>query len=200
MKISRKVRTLVGLTLVSILGLGLLIGSHFLATRPNPAVVLYDYGVELYLQGDAEGALKAFDQSIAVYNQESRKSGVTGWAHRQLYGAPSKELAALAYAKKGQLLIVMQKADQAVLAFKNSLALNPGDNLYEGYSLNEAQQLREQAYVVKYNMELLFKKNPSQAKKEGKGQPKPGEGKPGEQQNPGDQPGNKPGKGNKNDI
>lgn len=200
MKISRTVKKLVGLTLVSVLGLGLLIGSHFLATRPNPAVALYDYGVELYLAGDAEGALKAFDQSIAVYNQESRQSGLEGWANRQIYGSPSKEIAALAYAKKGQLLIVMQKADQAVLAFKNSLALNAGDNLYESGSLSEAQQLREQAYVTKYNLELLFKKNPSQAKKEGKGQPKPGDGKPGDQQNPGDQPGNKPGKGNKNDI
>jgi tetratricopeptide (TPR) repeat protein len=200
MKISRTVKKLVGLTLVSVLGLGLLVGSHFLATRPNPAIALYDQGIELYLQGDAEGALKAFDQSIAVYNQESRESGVTGWIDRQMYGAPNKEIAALAYAKKGQLLIVMQKADQAVLAFKKSLDLNPGDNLYDSGSLSDTQQLREEAFVVKYNMELLFKKNPSPAKKEGKGQPKPGEGKPGDQQNPGDQPGNKPGKGNKNDI
>lgn len=200
MKISKTVRKALGLALVSIIGLSLLVGSHFLATQRPSWEVYYNQGVELYLQGDAENALKAFDQSIASYNRASRQSGFEGWMNRQLYGAPSTEIAALAYAKKGQLLIVLQKADQAVLAFKSSLALNAGDNLYEGVSLSEEQKLREQAFVVKYNMELLFKKNPSQAKKEGKGQGKPGEGKPGDQQNPGDQPGSKPGKGNKNDI
>jgi hypothetical protein len=200
MKISRTVRKIVGLTLVSVAGLALLVGSHFLAVRTAPHIGWYNQGVELYLQGDAEGALKAFDQSIAAFNRDSRESDVTGWAHRQMHGTPSVEIAALAYAKKGQLLIVLQKADRAVIAFKSSLGLNAGDNLYERISLTEEQRLREQAFVVKYNMELLFKKNPSQAKKEGKGQGKPGEGKPGNQQNPGDQPGSKPGKGNKNDI
>lgn len=200
MKISRTVRKTVGLILVSVIGLGLLVGSHFLAIRTSPQVAYYDQGIELYLQGDAENALKAFDQSIAAYNRDSREGGISGWANRQIYGAPSEEIAALAYAKKGQLLIVLQKADQAVLAFKASLGINAGDNLYAGVSLSDEQKLREQAFVAKYNMELLFKKNPSQAKKEGKGQGKPGQGKPGDQQNPGDQPGNKPGKGNKNDI
>lgn len=200
MKIPRLTKKLVGLALVSIIGLALLGGSHLLAVRTTAQVAYYDMGIELYRQGDAETALKAFDASIAAYNRDTRESGFTGWAHRTLYGAPSKEIAALAFAKKGQLLIVMQKADQAVIAFKQSLTLNAGDNLYDGVTLTEEQTLREQAFVTKYNLELLFKKNPSQAKKEGKGQGKPGQGKPGDQQSPGNDPGAQPGKGNKNDI
>ena len=79
---------------------------------------------------------------------------------------------------------------------------NASGNLYVGEDLTEQeyQLLREAAMVVKYDLELLFKNSPEQAEKQGK--PKPGKGKPdkGDKPVPGEDPGNMPGKGNRDTI
>jgi len=139
-------------------------------------------------------AIQSFDQSIAAYKAESQGD----WYHRFTYPKPDRELAALAYFHKAKALLFMQKGPQAVEAFKESLKLNPG-NGYEGMSLEQAQRMFEQAMVVKYDLELLFKNNPSLAQQQGKGKPGQGQGE-GNQQVPGTQPGTQPGKGNKDDI
>ncbi len=194
MQLFSKRRKLLVLAALTLIGALMLAGAQYLSTWQSPQVVTYNQGVQFYLQGDADSALKAFDQSLDAYRRQSN----AGWLERTFLPGPSRELAALANAHKAILMLVKQKPDLAVLAFKESLKLNPGDQ-YEGLSPADAKRLHEQALTVKYNLELMFKKNPSQAQKEGKGQGK-GQGKPGNKPSPGDDPGKMPGKGNRNDI
>ena len=110
-------------------------------------------------------------------------------------------LAAQASFQKAKSLLRANQAAPAVQAFKESLELNSG-NLYLGRDLTEKeyQAFREAALIVKYDLELLFKNNPEQAQKQGKGKGKPGDGKKDGKPVPGEDPGAMPGKGNRDTI
>jgi len=194
-------RKLIAFATLALLGVGILFGAQILREWTSPQVTAYNRGTALYEQalttGDPEAvekAVKSFDQSLDAY----RRAQNPGWLESKFLPPPSTEYAAMAHAKKAILMLLLQKPDLAVREFKESLKLNTGDS-YQGVTSAEANRLREQAYEVKYNLELLFKKNPSQAQKEGKGQGKPGD-KPGQKPQPGNDPGKMPGKGNRDDI
>jgi hypothetical protein len=76
--------------------------------------------------------------------------------------------------------------------------LNPGNVFPTGTTQADAERMRAESLVVKYDLELLFKNNPSLAQQQGKGKGK-GQGK-GDKQVPGTEPGKQPGKGNRDDI
>lgn len=76
--------------------------------------------------------------------------------------------------------------------------LNPG-NGYNDMLLARAQEMEAEAKYTQYDLELLFKNNPAMAQQEGQGKGK-GKGQPGNQQVPGTEPGNMPGKGDRNNI
>ncbi len=183
-------------------GLTVLVGAAifacgiYLYTWSDSQNLLYNQGLVAYQTGDVQKAIKYFDQSLAVYKSRQNES----WLERVVYPRPDKEVAAQAAFHKAKALIRAKQGKPAVEAFQESLQLNSG-NLYQGRGLSarEVQEAEENAKVVKYDLELLFKNNPALAKGQGKGQPKPGD-KPGDQQVPGDQPGKMPGKGNKDDI
>lgn len=166
-----------------------------LATWQNLQYDYYNVGLQAYEQGDIKTAVEMFDRSMNQYKRESK----AGWLHRFIYPAPSRELAAQAAFHKAKALLRARQAEPAVEAFKESLRLNPG-NGYSGMSLSDAQRMEAEAMVVKYDLELLFKNQPQLAQGQGKGKGnkpgQPGDGKP----VPGDDPGSKPGKGNKDDI
>jgi tetratricopeptide (TPR) repeat protein len=184
------------LAIVTLLGVLLLLGAEWVGSYRSPQVSYYNQGIELANQGDVDGAIAAFDKSIGAYKQAQDHTGMA----ELLLPGPSLEYAALAHKQRGILFILKQKPDQAVLAFKESLKLNPGDSYPAGISASVANRLREQAYVVKYDLELLFKKNPEQAKGEGKGKPQEGDGQGQPKPAPGNDPGKLPGKGNRDDI
>lgn len=188
-------RRRMAIAIVTLLGVLLLVGAELVATWRSPQVAYYNQGIELAEQGDIEGAMKSFDRSIAAYQQMQDRSGF----ERVLLPDPSLEYAALAHKQRAILFIMAQKPDQAILAFKESLKLNPGDTYPPGVSREDAERLREQALVVKYDLELLYKKNPQQAQGEGKGKgDQQGQGQP--KPAPGNDPGKLPGKGNRDDI
>jgi len=157
---------------------------------------LYNQGLAAYQTGDVQKAIKYFDQSLGVYKARQNET----WVERLVYPKPDREVAAQAAFHKAKSLIRAKQGKPAVEAFLESLKLNSG-NLYQerGLSQRQIQEAEENAKVVKYDLELLFKNNPSLAEGQGKGKPKPGD-KKGDQQVPGDQPGKLPGKGNKDDI
>jgi hypothetical protein len=160
-------------------------------------VMFYNIGVQLYQQGDLEHANQAFDLSVNLYKRGQRMT----YLQRLVYPKPNAEIAALASFQKAKVMIRAQQLPAAVDAMKLSLMINPGDG-YSGIALDDAQRLHEQAMVVKYDLELLFKNNESLAKAQGKGEPKKGDGDgpPGDKPVPGTDPSTKPGKGNRDDI
>lgn len=182
--------------IATVLGALLLIGAELVATWQSPQVAYYNQGIELAQNGDADGALQAFEKSIAAYRMEQNRTPF----ERALLPAPSLEYAALAYKQRAIMYIMKQKPEDAVLAFKECLKLNPGDSYPAGVSRATAERLREQALVCKYDLELLYKKNPQQAQGEGKGKPQDGEGQGKPKPAPGNDPGKLPGKGNRDDI
>lgn len=153
---------------------------------------------------DMKMAIDYFDKSIAVYKQRSEHST---WSERFLYPAPSREMAALAAFHKAKALLRLRQAEPAVEAFKDSLRLNPGNNFvnlpgFEQMTKDDIVRLESQALQVKYDLELLFKNNKQQGQGQGKGKQGKDKGKPseGKKQAPGNEPGDQPGKGKKNDL
>lgn len=159
--------------------------------------ILYNQGLAAYRSGDVQSAVKFSDQALAAFKARRQST----WTERFIFPKPDKELAAQAAFLKAKSLLRANQAEPAVKAFKEALELNSG-NLYIGRDLTEKeyQEFREAAMVIKYDLELLFKNNPDQAEKQGK--PKPGKGKPdkGDKPVPGEDPGNMPGKGNRDTI
>ena len=167
-----------------------------LATWRDSQVMLYNLGLQSYTRGDIPHAVQFFDLSLTVYKRSQQR---TYW-QRIVYPKPSAEIAALADFQKGKALIRAQQLKPAVAAFKESLLINPG-NGYTGISLEDSQRMHDQAMVVKYDLELLFKNNPALAQGEGKGKPQKGDGDgEGNKPVPGQDPGTKPGKGNRDDL
>jgi|AGTN01.3.fsa_nt_gi hypothetical protein len=189
------------LWLVAALVTGLLVfGSGFkLLSWQDSQVGFYNQGLAAYQSGDAKTALQFFDKSLGVYRQRTRLT----WSERFFYPAANREYAALASFHKAKALLHLRQAEPAVEAFKESLRLNPGNSYdklagFEHASQKDVNRLTEEALVVKYDLELLFKNNKQMADGQGKGKPKPGQ--PGDKKQPGQQPGQQPGKGNKDEI
>lgn len=158
---------------------------------------LYNQGMTAYRSGDLQVAIKNADQSLAVY--KSRRSST--WMERFIYPKPDKELAAQAAFLKAKALLRANQPAPAVQSFQESLELNSGNLYGRDLTEKEFQEFREAAMIVKYDLELLFKNNPEQAQKQGKGKGKgDGEKKDGAKPVPGDDPGNMPGKGNRDTI
>lgn len=183
------------------LGSGVLLGVLMLAcafhllTWNNSQVASFNAGLQAYEDGNMQKAVQLSDRSLAAY-----KEGVThdDWLHRHLYPQPDRALAARAAFMKAKSLLQLKQAPAALDAFKESLQLNPG-NSYSDVTLEAAQRMERDALWVQYDLELLFKNNSQMAQQEGKGKGK-GQGQPGNKQVPGTEPGNKPGKGNRDDI
>jgi tetratricopeptide (TPR) repeat protein len=194
--LSTRKRRRIAIGIATALGVLLLVASSLVATYRDPQVAYYNQGLEAAQNGDMGNALKAFDKSIAAYKQELDRNPV----EKFLLPAPSLELAALAHKQRGLIYILSKKPEDAIKAFKESLAVNPGDLQDERFDPATAKRLYNEALVVKYDLELLYKKNPQQAKGEGKGQPQKGDGKGEPKPAPGNDPGKLPGKGNKDDI
>jgi len=159
--------------------------------------VYLDKGNAAYQTDDVQQAIKFYDQSLGAYKSRLRAET---WPDRFLYPKPDRQVAAQAAFHKAMALLKAKQAEAAVQAFQESLQLNPGD-MYEGtLSPKQQEAAREQAYVVKYDLMLLFKSQPQLAQAQGKGKGKPGD-KPGEGKPvPSDDPSSKPGKGDKDAI
>lgn len=179
-------------------GAVLLSGSISFIWWQDEQTTFYDKGVQLYINGNFEKSVEAFDRSTQYF-----KRGTTSkWYVSMFYPGPSRELAALAQHHKARALAYIGQIEPAVESFKEALRLNPGINLgriedFANMDRPTRERLILQSLDMKRNYELLLKKNQDQAKKQGKGKGKPKEGgKP----QPGNQPGQKSGKGNRNAL
>ena len=140
-----------------------------LSSWRSPQIELYNQAMAAYENGDLDSAVKLFDSSIAAYEQELAEQDVI---HNLIYGTPSRELAALANFQKGKSLLLMKKVRPAIEAFMESLRLNPGDDYTAlGVKTEDVQRMFDQALIVKYDLELLFRANQSQAQESDQGQP-----------------------------
>lgn len=171
------------------------IGLYFYQWK-DAQYALYNQGIIAYRANKMQEAIKYADQSVGVY--KARQSYT--WLERFAYPKPDKELAAQAAFLKGKALLRANQPAAAVQSFKESLELNSG-NLYLGRQLTEAEfhQYHEAAMVTKYDLELVFKNNPPQAQKQGKGKPEDKSGN-GTTPLPGEDPSTQPGKGRRNTI
>lgn len=209
MKIFKKWGKPVLLTLACALAVYLQFASKRLSDWESPQVKAYNEGVAAFKEGKMDEAMLAFDKSLDAYAAMAQRDS----KESLIYPGRSTELAALAQSKKALLFLLKQKPEQAVKAFKDSISLNPGSNdpdllkrLFKGEELSkeDVNRLCEQSAVVKHNLELLFKKNPSmqQGEGKGKGKGKPGDkdGKEGKEPGPGSKPGPGSGQSNPNAI
>jgi tetratricopeptide (TPR) repeat protein len=183
------------------LGLGSLIGALMLLcalhllTWKNVQVEDFNAGLTAYQAGDMQKAVQLFDKSVAAYKGAlASENSVRDY----IYPAPNRSVAARAQFQKAKALLQLKQGPAALDAFKESLLLNPG-NGYNDMLLSVAKRMEAEARYTQYDLELLFKNNPAMAQQEGKGKGK-GKGQPGNSQVPGTEPGNMPGKGDRNNI
>lgn len=201
----------IALSLLFFAGIGVFYGSANLKVWESAQYLAYNQGVAAMNEGKVDEAMVAFDKSLDLYKSGAYRSRT----ETLLYPGRSAEIAALALSKKAILFIVKQKPDQAINAFKESITLNPGGSdadllkrVMKGDELSssDVKRLAGQSFDVKHNLELMFKKNPSQQQKEGKGKGKgkPGKGEPkdgdGKEPAQGTRPGPGSGKSNPNAI
>ncbi len=194
MKLFRKKRNR-WLGLGSLLGALMLLGALHLATWNNTPVDTFNAGLQAYEAGDMQKAVQFFDKSLAAYKTAETSANPV---HDFFYPAPDRNVAARASFQKAKALLQLKQGPAALAAFKESLLLNPG-NGYNDMLLSKAKEMESEARYTQYDLELLFKNNPAMAQQEGAGKGK-GKGQPGNQQVPGTEPGNMPGKGDRNNI
>lgn len=182
-----------------LLGAIMLFAGYKLETWQSPQIRLYNEGLSLYEQAlndpmKIDAAILAFDQSLDDYSASENRGVIESW----IYPSRSHEVAALAYGKKAVLLLFKDKADDAVRAFKMSIAINSGcvdpDLIAltmpdKEYTQEDIARLAAQAHVAIHNLEMLFSKKPALAKTQGQGQGK------GRNQDPDQAPGSKPAPG-----
>jgi hypothetical protein len=210
-------------------------GANYLASWQSPQYTAYNLGIELYTVGDhvctkeeakdplnnkcldIDTTVKIFGASIQSYiNQLNNTSPIMDI----LLPPGSQELAALSSLHQGILLMIKQKPEDAIKALKQAiiiadLEMAVDDTFNVDMLLRPHAALQRAAALVRlaavkltaqYDLELTFKKNPSQANKEGKGghqkgnqpgQADPNQGKPDKDQDPTQSP---PGKGNRDNI
>lgn len=157
----------------------------------NAQIDAYNDGIRMLANGDAD-AQNAFAQSLIHYERMYRRS----WGERFVFPSPDRELAARAAFMRGLALQQARQQEAAVSAFLLSLRLNPGS--VGGGSAEDARRRDELALLVKYNLELLFNARPDLANQQGVGRQGQGQGEP--QRVPGQNPGNLPGPGNRDDL
>ncbi len=173
----------------------MLLGALHLTTWNNTPVETFNAGLTAYEAGDMKTAVQLFDKSLAAYKTaETSQSRL----HDFFYPEPDRSVAARASFQKAKALLQLKQGPAALAAFKESLLLNPG-NGYNDMLLSRAKEMEAEAKYTQYDLELLFKNNPAMAQQEGAGKGK-GKGQPGNQQVPGTEPGNMPGKGDRNNI
>lgn len=153
----------------------------------------YNAGLSAYEQGDTQSAVELFDRSLNVYQRRQRDS----WIERFVYPRVNTELAARASFLKGMALIRAQQAEPAVAALLLSLRLNPGGG--SAYYASDQARLRDLSLSAKYNLELLFNQRPDLAYSQGAGR-RQSEGNQDGQRVPGQNPGNMPGPGSRDDL
>lgn len=196
----------------ALLGASLVVGALLIAsavqviTWQSPTTTYYNRGLAEYHDAMQNGDSQELDQAQAYFElseQSYEAESHGGLLHRVFLGTPSTEVAAMAYFQEGMVLLAKAQATQqssyvgdAVTAFEHSLTLNPGGP-YQGVSTATADRMNSEAMVVKYDLELLFKKNPQQQQQKGQGQGKPGQPA---QHAPNQDPGNMPGHGDNNQI
>ncbi len=182
-----------------LLGTILLVAGYKLEAWQSPQIRLYNEGLSIYEQAlkdpiKIDAAILAFDQSLDDYGASENRGVVERW----IYPSRSHEVAALAYGKKAVLLLLKDKADEAVRAFKMSISLNSGcidPDLIEltmpeqEYTQADIARLAAQAHVAIHNLELLFGKKPALQESQGQGQGKS------KNQDPEQAPGSKPSPG-----
>ncbi len=181
------------LGLGSLIGALMLLGALHLLTWKNVQVEEFNTGLAAYEAGDMQTAVPCFDKSLGAYRSALAQNNAL---HDYVYPAPDRSVAARASFQKAKALLQLKQGPAALEAFKESLLLNPG-NGYTDMLLAEAKRMESEARYTEYDLELLFKNNPPMAQQEGKGK---GKGQPGNQQVPGTEPGNLPGKGDRNKI
>ena len=213
---------------------GLRYGAGSMANWQSSQYQAYNLGIELYTAGDQvckkeqlkdplgnhcidiDTTVKVFGASIQAYVQQLQHPNPV---EQYLLPPASQELAALAAMHQGILLIMKKKPEDAIKALKMSIMLadsnmaidemfNVDDMLQPNGAADQSAARKRLAAVklkAQYNLELLFKKNPSQAAKEGKGQGQkgdqpgdPSQGKPDPDQDP--SKANPPGKNNRDRI
>ena len=168
-------------------------GGVSLARWRSDQIDFYNAGLAAYEAGDAEQAVEMFDRSLSAYQRVLQAS----WMERFIYPRANTELAARAGFHKGMVLIRAQQAEPAAAALLLSLRLNPsGAGAYYG---DDAARLRELSLIVRYNLELLFNQRPDLARGQGAAR-RPGDGSQEAQRVPGQNPGNMPGPGNRDDL
>lgn len=195
MKLFRKKRNR-WLGLGSLLGALMLLGALHLSTWNNTTVDTFNAGLQAYEAGDMQKAVQLFDKSLAAYKTASAEDNAV---RNFFYPAPDRNVAARASFQKAKALLQLKQGAAALAAFKESLLLNPGNGYDDNMLLSRAKEMEAEAKYTQYDLELLFKNNPAAAQQEGKGKGK-GKGQPGNQQVPGTEPGNMPGKGDRNNI
>jgi hypothetical protein len=235
---TRKRRVWAAVLMVAVLiAGGLRIGAGYIASWRSTQYQAYNLGIALYTNGDRvckkeeakdpmnnhcldiDGTVKIFGASIQAYvHQQTSPNPVEQF----ILPPGSQDLASLAALHQGILLIIKKKPEEAIKALKMAImladielatddSLNVDSRLQPNmFAEREAARKRLQAVKLKaqHDLELLFKKNPSQAAKEGKGQPQQGQqgqGQPDPSQGQGDpdeQPGaaDPAGKHNRNRI
>lgn len=161
-------RKLIFIAVLLVSGLMILSKGVELSSWRSQQIELYNQGIDAYVHGDFEAAVDLFDRSIAAYEEDLQKDGL----HRFIYGPPSRELAALANFQKGKALLLQKKVRPAIEAFMQSLRLNPGND-YTALSvkIEDVQRMFDQALIVKYDLEFLFRANKSQSQKSDQSQP-----------------------------
>lgn len=169
-------RQLILLAIILVGGLAIFSKGVQLSGWRDEQVELYNQGLTAYVDGNYEEAVELFDLSIAAYRERVQESEDA--LHRFIYGEPSLELAALANFQKGKALLLLEQVRPAIEAFMESLRLNPGnDYSFLGVDGEDVQRLFDQALIVKYNLEFLFRENSSQQQQSAQGQP----GEPGDE-------------------
>ena len=178
--------------LAFVTGSVMLVGGSSLARWRSDQIDFYNAGLSAYEAGDAQAAVEMFDRSLNAYQRALQAS----WMERFIYPRANTELAARASFHKGMVLIRVQQAEPAVAALLLSLRLNPGGS--SAYYGDDAARLRELSLIVRFNLELLFNQHPNLARQQGAARSQ-GEGQEA-QRVPGQNPGNLPGPGNRDDL
>jgi hypothetical protein len=202
----------------------LLFGASSLDSWRSAQYGYYNVGIQSYGAGDhicAKGeqencvdidmTLKLFNASMQHYMRQTRQPTLS---EQFLLPGPSRELAALSALHSGIMLIMKQKPEDAIKVLKMAIVLAdvPDEEVdmtrmltdpeYRR-AINDQARLRAIKLTAQYDLELLFKKNPSQAQQQGKGNPQKGD-KPGQpdqgKQDPSQDPTDKAGKGNRDAI
>jgi hypothetical protein len=200
-------RRLVLLVAVAVIAVVTGVGAWLASSYQSPQVVYYNQAVQAYRDGKLKDAIVLFDESLQAYSDQSQAS----WEQRFLYGSASNELAALSHFHKGILLLEQAQAEKkpgligvGVQEIETALQINPGAPYASNISPDEVARLSAESLTVKHDLDLLFQKHPEQqANSKGQGQGQPGNGQPQNgqpQQAPNNNPGNKPGHGNNNQM